>query len=553
MILNRKIIVAISAVCVVAMAASCGLSAKDQNTTKLYYAIANNNLQGVKEALKENPDINLEKLRQSDTTSFSLDGSANLKDKRALAIALFDSDDTIAEFLINAGADVNDSKDQYTYLHEVIGNHSLELSKDLIDHGADVNAGSESVLADFFRYRYPNMVAGEDKLKLLIDSGAQYDKQVVEACLGNEWRYLYAKQVLQSIEKTGISSGLDESLAAAIMGNDDALQGIVAKGKVKNKKETLLFAAATCNEKTLKLMKEKGYDFSVEDDYGTTLLHVAALCNSKDVVEYLLSTGLDATSTTNEDYYQPITYAVIGAKTETLKYMLGQGYDYQRGEKYYNADYDDDFQAWSWTAACQYGSLASIQSMVDTGYKCSSHDYYFGYTGGADYAVKFLLENNIPVQPYKWGLITEGILTEYIPEVLSRGAKMSNFRFRQLCENRNLEMIKFILDNPSYSKGLDKERALEEAIGYGALDVVQYLVGQGADINKKLDDEGEYRGCTSMHYAAQGASADILSYLFENGGDVNVKNNNGETPADFAQSIQEEIGLDENYELLTGE
>ncbi len=540
--------------CILLVFSSCGNSQEEQQKSKLFFAVDGNNLQGIKEVLENTDRINLEKLSHSETTEFHKGDSANLSDRRALAIALSntgeDPEDAIAEYLIRKGADVNDANDNWTYLDEAITNGSLELSKMLLENGADVNGGDESVLATFISFKYPNMKDGEARQKLLEEYGAKYNSEVMNACLGNPWGYLYAKDVLEAVKRDGKDSGLDKALEAAIQGDDETLQSQIKEGTVEDESETLKYAAAFCNRKTLKLMRDNGFDFAVKDDNGMTLLHIAALCNTKDVVEYLLSTGLDATSTTNEDYFQPITYAVIGAKTETLKYLLNQGYQYQRGEKYYNEDYDADFQAWSWAAACQNGSLASIQSMMDTGYECSSHDYYIGYTEGADYAVKYLLKNNIPVKPYKWGLITEGILTEYIPEVLSRGAKMSNFRFRQLCENRNLEMIKFILDNPSYSKGLDKESALEQAIGYGALDVVQYLVGQGADVNKKLDDDGEYKGCTSMHYAAQGTSADILSYLIKEGGDESIKNDAGETPLDYAKEIQKQTGINENVKIL---
>lgn len=46
-------------------------------------------------------------------------------------------------------------------------------------------------------------------------------------------------------------------------------------------------------------MKDQGYDFSWKDSDKVGLIHIAALCNQKEVVEYLLDQGLNGSDETD--------------------------------------------------------------------------------------------------------------------------------------------------------------------------------------------------------------------------------------------------------------
>jgi ankyrin repeat protein len=63
------------------------------------------------------------------------------------------------------------------------------------------------------------------------------------------------------------------------------------------------------------------------------------------------------------------------------------------------------------------------------------------------------------------------------------------------------------------------------------VEILEYLVSQGAEVNAKNNDNGS----TPLHEAAfHNANVEILKYLVSQGADVNAKDNNGKTPLDFA-------------------
>ncbi|XP_044764527.1 poly [ADP-ribose] polymerase tankyrase-like [Coccinella septempunctata] len=71
--------------------------------------------------------------------------------------------------------------------------------------------------------------------------------------------------------------------------------------------------------------------------------------------------------------------------------------------------------------------------------------------------------------------------------------------------------------------------ALHIAVKRKLKDVVEYIVGRNADINKK-----SYNGCTPLHESVKTKSVDITKILLENGADIDVKNETGETPLHLA-------------------
>merc|ERR1712137_955541 len=92
----------------------------------------------------------------------------------------------------------------------------------------------------------------------------------------------------------------------------------------------------------------------------------------------------------------------------------------------------------------------------------------------------------------------------------------------------NLDKIKQKLANGVVAvdgQDANGKTPLMEAARWGYLEVVTYLKEQGADINKTTTE-----GATPLHIAAEGGHNDIVNYLLDNGVDINVQNNSGDTP-----------------------
>lgn len=71
--------------------------------------------------------------------------------------------------------------------------------------------------------------------------------------------------------------------------------------------------------------------------------------------------------------------------------------------------------------------------------------------------------------------------------------------------------------------------SLHEAAKYGDLEVVEYLVEKGANVNEKDDD-----GYTPLHVAAKKGYLEIVEYLVEKGAKINEKDKSAKTPLQLA-------------------
>jgi PTS system fructose-specific IIA component/PTS system nitrogen regulatory IIA component len=89
-----------------------------------------------------------------------------------------------------------------------------------------------------------------------------------------------------------------------------------------------------------------------------------------------------------------------------------------------------------------------------------------------------------------------------------------------------LEVIQYLV-----AQGADvnakhwRDTPLHKAAEKNSLEVVQYLISQGADVNAK-----GYQGQTPLHYAAGGNSVEVVQYLVSQGADALAKGSLGRTP-----------------------
>ena len=67
--------------------------------------------------------------------------------------------------------------------------------------------------------------------------------------------------------------------------------------------------------------------------------------------------------------------------------------------------------------------------------------------------------------------------------------------------------------------------ALQKASKLGSIKMCKQLHAAGADINRKSEADGQ----TPLHFAASNGSVDVLFYLLNNGADPNATTDNGAT------------------------
>lgn len=517
---------------------------------KFYTSVEGENLQGVKEVVRDKK-LNLEKMPRVWFSNFTKN------DRRALGIAIGYGGNVNAEIvraIIDAGADVNHSVDGYTYLMGTEADY--EICKILIDAGADVTVVNKEkkdallVLLGIAADEY----AGENDevwkcVQLFREHGAQINKRAVKAILERD-DYYHGAEIIQDLYKEKKSTGISKGLEYAITGENDKLLSYLDKHDIseKEKKYFLLQASAHCNVEVLKRLKQKGYDFSVRDESKQTMLHIAAKYNNAEVVSYLISEGMKLEKVTDFCQITPLTSAVIGGKNENVSVLLKAGAKWQQSK-----DWGDT--ASTWESACAAGTAESVNLLLKNEYVPTKQEIVRGYREANDETFSALLENNIPydIHYVEWG--EESTIFDQLcifkPKLALKlyqkdsTLSVSPYTWSWICDGDIPELVKCLIDN---TKDLDENPKicpLMDAIGYGQMELVQYLVERGADINFKFDD-GESGYYTPMHMAASSPSRDILEYLIEHGGDTKIKDSDGKTPYDYAK----EYKWKENMELL---
>ena len=67
---------------------------------------------------------------------------------------------------------------------------------------------------------------------------------------------------------------------------------------------------------------------------------------------------------------------------------------------------------------------------------------------------------------------------------------------------------------------------------FGHLPIVKFLLSVSNDINAITDDLWDYS--TPLHFAAENGKLDVVEYLVQKGANINAKTGNGKTAYDLA-------------------
>lgn len=527
------------ALCV--MMSACGNS---DNKHKLYLGITTGNKEAVNEVLSEKSKVNLENLREGDETSF------RMKDKRALGLDIssgFDDSGEIAMQLIENGADVNSVGDgtmgKCTYLSKQLFNRKVFNA--LIDGGADVNATDDNNKTAMYYLatgaRVETMDDAYYDTDLLIKHGAKLSSNIIKESTYNEDGYMYTPYLLEKFENKHIDTGLSKSMRCAIAGDSKGLIEAVKAGKYakKERKRIVLYASAFCSKDALKVLSDKGFTMDVTDGIGQNTLLLASMYNDIDVVKYLVSQNVNEKKRCNGR--NVLSYAVVGAKKETVEYFLGRGYKWTRAEENN-----------TWLGACDSGGEKAIKLMLEEGFVPNKMEMVLGYLSNNDSTLNSLIDNNIGFDAtYKGDTALSNIALQpgACPYKLYKaGAKIDTNALIQLLQHHHGKLAVIMIkdmDVKELNKAVDGETPLSVAVTAGEYDSVKALVKKGVDVNKKITDSDKYTS-TAMHTAARSASINILRYLIDHGGDLNIKDSDGDKPIDCAKYYE----LTENETLL---
>lgn len=400
----------------------------------------------------------------------------NLPDARGRTPLHLVNKPTIANLLLENGADINAKSSEGTPLYEAAAKGKIDIVKLLVEKGADINIASDRMTAlHIAAYR-----GKFDVLKLLVQEGGDVNLKTEDGktVLYEAIRGGHSNIVKWLIDRGADVQACDPSIVRyAVLGCDlDTVKLLMDKGAKINANSledegTALHSAVSHHKgDVVRLLLDNGADVNVKNKNGDTPMHLA---ESIDVVKLLTAKGASGTAK-NNDGRTPFFQAANNSRWSVAIFLL-QTYETNVNEK----NYMDRTPL----------HLAVIENSLE--------------------AVKLLLEKKADVK------------------VKDRNGETA---LDLVMKNGRLEMISLFLKNgvdvnEKNSKG---ETMLYKACRSRDWDGVKFLVENGADVNEKMPG-----GTTALHIAAELATyLDIVSWLMLKGASETAKDDLGKTPFD---------------------
>lgn len=118
--------------------------------------------------------------------------------------------------------------------------------------------------------------------------------------------------------------------------------------------------------------------------------------------------------------------------------------------------------------------------------------------------------------------------------LIDLGADIDNYDNQPLlyevlrCED--LDLFDIMIDRGANvnASTVDGEQAIHEASWRGWEDIAEILINKGADVNSRVD-KGFYEGYTPLRFAVEYNRIDMIEFLIDNGADINEKDKHGKT------------------------
>ncbi len=489
----------------------------------------------------------------------------------------------IAKFLISHGADVNakDSRGQ-TPLFSV---DNIDMAKLLVSQGAKVDIVDNEGRTIFNRMYISEWMNEEEKnkrkeyysflfskvadvdLKGITDysplhsSASLEQKEDVEFLL-SLGANINVKDVngLTPIDYTDskdmhdflLSKGAKiENLPAAIVaGNLPMVKDLVAKGADVNPDgNTPLFYAIKNNQnKIAKYLISAGADINAKNDNGTSPMHIAAQSGNIKMAKFLLKKGAQLEAKDNGNA-TPLYYAAASNQDKMVKYLLSKGANP-------NAVLDN------WTAlwfVCSRGKKKMVETLLaggadvnyETDLASNPVDAVVRLCGDCSLQdkedmlktlIKYGADINAAIPHSKWNVLDMEIVLDPNIEkaqwLVKMGADVNKGKLKGLymitaVRECDKEMARFLINN-----GLDiditnddSETALDRAIIENNTKAVKWLFELGAKMEK-----GKHSKWYPLIAVRDHNNREMLEILINNQADLNVKNDEGKTPLDYAKS-----------------
>jgi ankyrin repeat protein len=458
------------------------------------------------------------------TMSLTVSASTSLD----LINAVKGGDEEVIKAMLKSKVDVNSKKaDGTTALHYAVHRNDLDTLKQLVKKGADPDAENVyGVTPIALACTNRNSAA----VKILLDAGADANAE--------KWS---GETILMDCVRTGTTDAVAALLKAGANPN-------VTENKMGQ--TPLMWAAAGGYSEITRLLLEHGAEVTpktlpYEDRVpntcricewkpspgGFTALMFAARAGDVETARLLLNAGADINEATPE-YGNPLVIAAASGHEDLAIFFLKNGADHEsKDENGVTALHHAHQNGLSYMHGITYDPSYRIRpenqpklvkALLDAGADPNAQIEKSYLIGPAIRSSCESVSNMVGATPYFLAAVSADaelltMLSEYEadPSITTKnGNTPLMVAARSSCTGMNEE------DNTSPAK---RARALE---------AVKAIVAMGVDVNA-VNEDGE----TAMHKAAFTGATNVVQYLADNGAEVDVRNNNGETPWSMSLGI----------------
>ncbi|XP_067652983.1 uncharacterized protein [Haliotis asinina] len=313
---------------------------------------------------------------------------------------------------------------------------------------------------------------------------------------------------------------------ASMRGDLERVKRILAEGDVdinyrgQNSRTPVMEAAWKGHRDVVEFLVGRGADVSLVDRYGDNVLHFACRDGDLETVKLIVSMNVVDINSRGWNSMTPVMRAAWRGHRDVVKFLVGRGADVSLVDGYGNNVLH---------FVCRDGDLETVKlimsmNVVDInsrGWNSMTPVMWAAGKGHRD-VVKFLVDRGADVS-----LVNGG------------GDNVLHFA----CRGGDLETVKLIMSMNVVdinSRGWNSRTPVLEAARYRHWDVVQFLVGGGADVSL-VDSNGN----NALHFACISGDLETVKLIVSmNVVDINVRNNDGQTAADYARGWRHQRVVD---------
>jgi len=459
---------------------------------KLFWALGGyGNAEAAREAIAEGANIN----RFGGTLGDTIGNNKRERNPLRLACENYNTL-RVAYILLENGANPNTVDVRgWTTFANVVSMDDIDLCKKMLEKGANVNLTGKNGMSSLDACFFIDGAAAERMYDFLVQNGAEVTPENLRYATTyqdswySDYRYIQyslVRKIVIELERTEQTIDIDPLIKAVLLGDEDRAMQLL-QDKTKRDKRCLFFAAAYGTPEMLEALLKEGRELDEKDLNGYSLLAIAAKCGNTRMLEYLIPKfNLKGT----DDGRKALAEAVLYDQIDAVRLLIDS-----------NASFDLDI----YSSACLNGNADMLKLLLS-----SSEGSKSGYAQAMETACRYDQAECLKL------LIEAGA-------DVNKGFNSNGYKpLVEAADWGSLECVKMLLQNNADITGDGGYWSpLTRACMSGHIEVAEYLIEQGADVNFAIDNKIED---LPLYNAISTGELDCIKLLVENGAVIDDEN-----------------------------